>query len=215
VLLHTDAVQSVGKIPVDVNQLGVDLLSLTAHKLYGPKGIGAIFIRKGTRIESFMRGGSQESNRRAGTENVPLAVGFAKAIEICSERMENDAKQFLHLKNLLRTSVEKEFTGVVFNGHPDESLPTILNVSFDSTKDPMDGEALIMGMDLHGVAVTSGSACTSGSLQASHVLLAMGRDEATARATIRFSIGRGTTEDDIAYAVGALREVVQKARKKA
>lgn len=214
VLFHTDAVQSVGKIPVNVHELGVDLLSMSAHKLYGPKGIGAIFIRKGTKIESILKGGPQESNRRAGTENIPLAVGFAKAIEICSVLMEEDGKRILHLRELLRQEIARTFGHAIFNGHPAQCLSHVLSVSFDSSKQPVDGEALIMGMDLHGVAVTSGSACTSGSLQPSHVLLAMGRDEQTARATIRFSLGRSTTEEDIHYTVEALKEVVHNAGKK-
>lgn len=213
IVFHTDAVQSVGKIPVNVNELGVDLLSLSAHKIYGPKGIGALFIRKGTKIESFIKGGAQESNRRAGTENVPLAVGFAKAIELCLHQMADDHSRILRLKELLREKIRKQFDDVIVNGHASKSLPHVLNVSFDSSKRLVDGEALIMGLDLHGVAVTSGSACASGSLQPSHVLLAMGRDELTARATIRFSLGRGTTEDEINYTVDALKEVVARAEK--
>ena len=213
VVCHTDAVQSVGKISVNVQELGIDLLSMSAHKIYGPKGIGAIYIKKGTKIESFMKGGSQESNRRAGTENVPLAVGFAKAIELCSRQMEEDGVRILRLKQLLRQRIAEQFEEVIFNGHDTKCLPQILNVSFDSTKRLVDGEALIMGLDLHGVAVTSGSACTSGSLEPSHVLLAMGRDELTARATIRFSLGRGTTEEEINYTVDALKEVVERAGK--
>ncbi len=213
VVCHTDAVQSVGKISVNVQELGIDLLSISAHKIYGPKGIGAIFIRKGTKIDSFMKGGAQESNRRAGTENVPLAVGFAKAVELCSELMESDATRIGKLKESLRKRIATQFDDVLFNGHPTQSLPHVLNVSFDASKRKVDGEALIMGMDLHGVAVTSGSACTSGSLQPSHVLLAMGRDESTARATIRFSLGRGTTEEDINYAADVLKEVVDRAGK--
>ena len=211
IVSHTDAVQSAGKIPVNVQELGVDLLSMSAHKVYGPKGIGIIYIRKGTKIDSFMKGGAQESNRRAGTENVPLAVGFAKAIEICSQQMEEDNKRILRLKQLLKTKIGEQFEHILFNGHPTKSLPHVLNVSFDSTNQQVDGEALIMGLDLHGIAVTSGSACTSGSLQPSHVLLAMGRDERTARATIRFSLGRGTTEEEINYTADALSEVVEQA----
>lgn len=213
ILVHTDAVQSVGKIPVHVNDLGVNLLSMSAHKMYGPKGIGAIYIRKGTKIDSFMKGGAQESNRRAGTENVPLAVGFAKAVELCSYQMEEDNKRILALKEMLKQKIAAQFENALFNGHPVHSLSHVLNVSFDSAKQPLDGEALIMGLDLRGIAVTSGSACSSGSLQPSHVLLAMGRDERTARATIRFSLGRGTTAEDIDYTAEALREVVATAGK--
>ena len=210
---HSDAVQSVGKIPVNVQELSVDLLSISAHKIYGPKGIGALFIRKGTKIESFMKGGPQESNRRAGTENIPLAVGFAKAVEICSHQMDHDAKGMLRLKLLLKEMIETACEGVIVNGHPTLSLPNVLSISFEARRASVDGEALIMGLDLRGIAVTSGSACTSGSLQPSHVMLAMGRDEQTARATIRFSLGRSTTEEEIVYTVDALKQVLQTARK--
>ena len=211
--LHSDTVQAIGKIKVDVNSLGVDVLSVAPHKFYGPKGIGAIYIRKGTRIEPFMEGGSQESNRRAGTENVPLAVGFAQAAKLAEPRMNEDYKKASALKQKLTRRLETEFRGVVVNGHKTESLPQILSVSFDSSTAPLDGDAIIMGMDLEGVAVTSGSACTSGSLQASHVLLAMGRDERTARATVRFSIGRPTSDEEIDFAVDALKRVVDRVGK--
>jgi cysteine desulfurase len=207
VVVHTDAVQSVGKIPVNVDELGVDLLSLSAHKFYGPKGIGVLYIRRGTTIESLIKGGGQESNRRAGTQNVPLAVGVAKALEICAERMTDDAIRCSRLKHRLRERLQ--FDGILFNGHPTRSLPNVLSVSFDSTVREVDGDALIAGMDLRGVAVTSGSACSSGSLEPSHVLLAMGRHEKTASATIRFSLGRSTTEEDIDYAVEALEDVLK------
>jgi len=207
---HSDAVQTTGKIKVDVNRLGVDLLAISAHKFYGPKGIGAIYIRRGTAVEPLLHGGSQESNRRAGTENVPLAVGFAKAAELCDELMDEEAARLRRLRGILRQRIHGEFKGIIVNGHPTEVLPNILSVSFDSSVAPLDGEALIMGMDLQGVAVTSGSACTSGSLEPSHVLHAMGRDEKTAKATIRFSLGRGTTEDEINYAVDALHSVVSR-----
>ncbi|MCI0706635.1 MAG: cysteine desulfurase [Ignavibacteriae bacterium] len=208
-MIHTDAVQTVGKIPLIVDELHVDLLSMSAHKIYGPKGIGALYIRRGTKIDSLLKGGAQESNRRAGTQNVPLAVGFAKAVELASERMADDAIRFAQLRQVLKSQLAQLGDGVIMNGHPTLSLPNIFSVSFDSTARPIDGEALIMGMDLRGVAVTSGSACTSGSLEPSHVLLAMGRNEKTARATIRFSPGRNTTEDDLAFAVSSLRDVLE------
>ncbi len=207
-LVHTDAVQSAGKIPVKVNDLGVDMLSLSAHKIYGPKGIGALYIRKGSKIASFLEGGGQEQNRRAGTENVPLAVGFAKAFEIAAERMASDAKRLRALRGRLQSSLEN-MEGILFNGVGENTLPNILSISFDSSVLPVDGEALIMGMDLRGIAVTSGSACTSGTLEPSHVLMAMGRDEATARATIRFSLGRATTDTDLDTAVDALKDVLK------
>jgi cysteine desulfurase len=210
---HSDTVQAMGKTKVDVKDLGVDMLSISAHKFYGPKGIGAIYIRKGTRIEPFMEGGAQESNRRAGTENVPLAAGFARAAELAASRFEADTTRILGLHRKLKSQLRSQFDGLLMNGHETEFLPHILSVSFDSSVASLDGDAIIMGMDLEGVAVTSGSACTSGSLQASHVLLAIGRDERTARATVRFSIGRLTTDEEIDFAVAALRRVVERVKK--
>ena len=207
-VVHSDAVQSAGKIPVSVNELGVDLLSVSAHKMYGPKGIGALYIRKGTVIAPFLEGGGQEQNRRAGTENVPLAAGFAKAFEIASRMMETERARLMSLRKHL-TERLKNFQGILFNGDQNDVLPNVLSVSFDSSKVKIDGEALIMGMDLRGIAVTSGSACTSGTLEPSHVLMAMGRDEKTARATIRFSMGRSTTKEDLDTAVAALKDVLQ------
>jgi len=207
-VVHSDAVQSAGKIPVSVNELGVDLLSVSAHKMYGPKGIGALYIRKGTVIAPFLEGGGQEQNRRAGTENVPLAAGFAKAFEIASRMMETERARLMSLRKHL-TERLKSFQGILFNGDQNDVLPNVLSVSFDSSKVKIDGEALIMGMDLRGIAVTSGSACTSGTLEPSHVLMAMGRDEKTARATIRFSMGRSTTKEDLDTAVAALKDVLQ------
>jgi cysteine desulfurase len=212
-LLHTDAVQSLGKIPFDVAELGLDLASFSAHKMYGPKGIGALYIRKGLSLEPLIRGGSQETNRRGGTESVSLAAGFAKALELCQERMESDAASQESLREDLRVRILATFSDVVFNGNREKALPHILSLSFDGRNGPIDGDALIMGLDLRGIAVTSGSACTSGTLEPSHVLMALGRDEQTARATVRFSVGRSTTTDDIAYAVEALREVYSVARR--
>ncbi len=209
-VLHSDTVQSIGKIPVNVDELGVDLLSISAHKIYGPKGIGAIYIRKGTEIETLIEGGAQESNRRAGTENVPLAMGFAKAVELCT--IADEAKRINQLRESLKSKLLQKFNNLLVNEHPQAHLPHILSVSFDSSAMHVDGEALIMGMDLRGVAVTSGSACTSGSMQSSHVLLAMGRNEKTAKATIRFSLGRLTTEDELNYAAEALEDVLAKMR---
>jgi len=213
IFVHSDAVQSLGKIPLSMSDLDVDLVSFSAHKLYGPKGVGALFIRTGIPLAPFIRGGSQQGNRRGGTENVPLVVGFRKAIEIARERMERDAKRLAYLRDLLWNEISRKCEGVVVNGDAVSRLPNILSVSFDSKIRGVDGDALIMGMDLRGIAVTSGSACTSGSLTASHVLLALGRDVATARATVRFSLGRMTTEDHITAAVDALVEVLKTAAK--
>jgi cysteine desulfurase len=214
VLVHADAVQTFGKIPVDVAALGVDLLSLSAHKLYGPKGIGALFIRKGVALHKFMHGGGQERGRRGGTENVPLAVGFAEAAKMAAAGLAAEQARLEGLRGILRASLAASLPGLFQNGHPREALPHIVNVSFDDRSWTVDGEALLFGLDLAGIAVTSGSACTSGSMEPSHVLLAMGRTPATAKATIRFSMGRSTTEEDLAYAVAALVDVVARIAKR-
>ncbi len=209
-LLHSDTVQSFGKIPVDVNLLGADMLSISAHKIYGPKGIGAVYIRKGVDVDSFMHGGAQERNRRAGTENIPFAVGFAKAVSISREEMKGNNARFIEMRKLFRQKLADTFDTILFNGHPTDSLPSIVNISFDSKKVDIDGEALLLNMDLQGVAVTSGSACSSGSMEASHVLQAIGRDMKTSRASIRFSMGKHTTEEELERTVEILGRVAGK-----
>jgi len=210
---HTDAVQSFGKIEVDVKDLKVDLISASAHKIYGPKGIGFLYVRNGVEIEKFHHGGSQEAGRRAGTESVPLIVGFAKAVELCAERMKQD---YEHVSSLRKRMIEKindlfaEFGDILILNSPyDKTIPYILNFSINSGKIDIDAEALIYGLDLKGVAVSNGSACTSGSLKPSHVILALGRDEKTSLATVRFSFGRWNTIDDVDYAVEKFAEVVK------
>ena len=215
VLFHSDGVQSFGKVGVNVDGLGVDLLSLSAHKIYGPKGIGALYVRKGVKMERLIHGGGQERGRRAGTENVPLAVGFAKAAELIDGGRESENRRLGELKSRLRAMLQERFPFIVYNGDPTDSLPHILNISFDSNKIEMDGEALLFNLDLAGIAVTSGSACTSGSMEPSHVLLAMGRDPKTAKATIRFSLGRLTIQEDIRYTVEKLEEIVGRIGKRA
>lgn len=210
IIVHTDAVQSFGKVPIDVVRMGVDLVSLSAHKIYGPKGIGAIFIRSGVQIDKFLHGGGQERGRRASTEAVPLAVGFAKAASLMYETMQQESRRLTDLKNRLWKMLEDRFPYLLFNGHPVQALPHILNVSFDSSRVDIEGDALLLNLDLAGIAVTSGSACTSGSMKPSHVLLAMGRDERTAKATIRFSMGRSTTIEDLEYTLAVLEQVVER-----
>jgi cysteine desulfurase len=212
ILFHTDAVQSFGKINVDVGKLNVDLLSASAHKIYGPKGIGFLYIRSGVEIEKFHHGGSQEAGRRAGTESVPLIVGFGKAVEICAERMTNDFEHAKMLKERMLYKIKDVFSEIsdvlLLNGSVDKSIPHILNFSINSSKIEIDAEALIYGLDIKGVAVSNGSACTSGSLKPSHVIMALGRDEKTALSTVRFSFGRANTIDDVDYAVEKFYEIV-------
>ena len=211
-LVHTDAVQSAGKIPVNVRDLGVDLLSLSAHKMYGPKGIGALYVRRGVALEPLLAGGGQERGRRPGTENVPLAVGFAEAFRLALAGMEEESSRLRTLRDGLEEEIRRLYPAVIVNGEPALRLPNILNVSFGEADYPLEGEMLVMGMDLEGVALTSGSACTSGSLEPSHVILAMGRDAETARATLRFSFGRVNTPADVAETARRLKTVVERMR---
>jgi cysteine desulfurase len=203
-LVHTDAVQSLGKIPLRVDELGVDLMSLSAHKLYGPKGIGALYCRRGTTLEPVFRGGGQERGRRPGTESVPLAVGFGEAARLAAGDMERESQRLQALRDALETELRVRWPFLIVNGARAPRLPHVLNVSFDSARAPMEGEMLLPNMDLEGISVTSGSACTSGSIQPSHVLLAIGHDPATAAASLRFAFGRGNTADDIPAVVRAL-----------
>jgi len=209
IVFHSDTVQSAGKIPVNVDALSIDILAVSAHKFYGPKGIGAIYIRKGTDVDSYLHGGAQERNRRAGTENIPLAVGFARAVELSQRDMEKNLAHIRGLKEKLTDLLRERFESIVFNGHPSDALPHIVNMSFDSSKSDIDGEALLMNMDLNGIAVTSGSACSSGSMEPSHVLQAIGRNIKTAKASIRFSMGNATTKDELTTAVDILEKVAR------
>ena len=212
-LLHSDAVQALGKIPVNVDSLHVDLMSISAHKIYGPKGIGALYIRQGTALEAVSKGGGQERGKRPGTESVPLAVGFARAVDIALEKMTEESSRLAALRDHLETMILSEFPDAIVNGHPSARLPHILSISFDSQKISIEGELLVVNMDLDGIAVASGSACTSGSIQPSHVIMAMGRDRATARATIRFSFGKGNTMEDVDMALAALKRVISRMKK--
>jgi cysteine desulfurase len=207
-LVHADAVQCLGRMPVDVNEIGVDLMSLSAHKVYGPKGIGVLYIRNGTAWKPLLHGGGQERGRRPGTENVALAVGFARAVELAIERMPGEVARLAAMRDALEKKILQELPGVIVNSSANERLPNILNISFDSTITPMQGEMLVVNLDLAGIAVSSGSACTSGSIQPSHVLQAMGRDTATAVASIRFSFGRLNEMADVEKIVEALRIII-------
>ena len=208
VLVHTDAVQSVGKIPVHVRDLDVDVLTFSAHKTYGPKGIGGLYIRRGTEIDPLLYGGKQERGRRPGTENVPMAVGFAEAVEISLTEMEGESARLRRLRDRLEIRLVSDLPAVIINGHPRERLPHILNMSFDSSRISLEGDMLLLNLDLRGISAASGSACSSGSTQPSHVLLAMGRDRQTAKASLRFSFGRGNTEEQVDYVVENLRGIL-------
>ena len=208
IYFHTDTVQTVGHIPVDVEQLNVDLLSLSAHKFYGPKGVGALYIRKGTRLETFMRGGDQERGRRASTHNVSGIVGLAKAVQLCRENMESEAKFQISLRDRLIKEIPARIPEVRLNGHPQLRLPNNVNFSIKY----IEGESILLSLDMLGIACSTGSACTSSSLEPSHVLLAIGLDHATAHGSLRITMGRWTTEADIDYLLEKLPGVVQKLR---
>lgn len=207
VILHCDAAQSLGIVPVDVQTLDVDLLSLSAHKRYGPKGVGALYIRKGTPLVRLIHGGAQEGNRRAGTLNVPGIVGFAAAVRLALDEMEAEAARLRALRDRMIAGL-LALDGARLNGHPTERLPGNVNVSFRGA----DSESLLLALDLQGVAASSGSACTSGSLEPSHVLAAIGLDAETAAGTLRFSLGRWTTAEEVDYVLGILPGILQQVR---
>lgn len=208
IYFHTDTVQTVGHIPVDVEQLNVDLLSLSAHKFYGPKGVGALYIRKGTRLETFMRGGDQERGRRASTHNVSGIVGLAKAVELCRKNMESEAKFQSAMRDRLIKEIPARIPEVRLNGHPTQRLPNNVNFSIKY----IEGESMLLSLDMLGIACSTGSACTSSSLEPSHVLLAIGLDHATAHGSLRITIGRWTKGSDIDYFMEKFPGVVQKLR---
>jgi len=208
IYLHSDAVQTVGHIPVDVNTLNVDLLSLSAHKFYGPKGVGALYIRKGTRIERFLHGGDQEKGRRASTHNTAGIVGLGKAVELCQERMKQEAEFQARLRDRLISDIQSKISEVYLNGHPKKRLPNNVNVSVKY----IEGESILLNLDMLGIAVSTGSACTSTSLEPSHVLLAIGLPHELAHGSLRITFGRWTAEEEIGYVSGCLAEVVEKLR---
>ncbi len=205
--LHTDAVQSVGKIPVDVKALGVDLLSLSAHKIHGPKGVGALWIRRGTPIAPFLTGGAQERKRRAGTENVPAIAGFGAAARLAAERLPEMGGRVAALRDRFEQGALGRIPGGCVNGRGPR-LPNITNVSFER----LEGEAAVIALDLEGVAASTGSACSSGSLEPSHVLRGMGLRPEVVQSSLRFSLGRQNTEEEIDRALDILGKVVGRLR---
>ncbi len=207
-VFFTDAVQAAGAIPLRVKDIGADMLSFSAHKFYGPKGIGALYIRSGLKIEKLITGGHQERSMRGGTTNVPAVVGMAEALRIASENLEENAAYVASLRDRFIRRVQKEIPYVRCNGHPAHRLPANANFSFRY----IEGESLLFSLDLKGIAVSSGSACSSGSLEPSHVLLAMGLPEGLAHGSIRFSFGKDNTPEQVDYAVDALKEIVVKLR---
>jgi len=208
VLVHTDAVQSVGKMPVNMDDLGVDMLSISAHKIYGPKGVGALYVRKGTRLLGLSQGGSHEMKKRAGTENIPGIVGMAKAVELAEQRLEGDTK---YLENLRDTMIRKILDSIpesYLNGHPTKRLCNNVHVRFSY----VEGESLLMMLDMKGVAVSTGSACSSKSLEPSHVLAALGIIPEKIHGNLRITLGHENTMDEVDYVVENLIDIVKKLR---
>ncbi|TWH48908.1 cysteine desulfurase NifS [Sporomusa sp. KB1] len=208
IYFHTDAVQAVGSYPIDVKELNIDLLSMSGHKFYASKGVGALYIRRGVKIEEIQHGGGHERNLRAGTENVPGIVGLGKAAEIAKRDMEKKTAYIKGLRDKVIATILEKIPHVKLNGHPDLRLPGNVNFSFLY----IEGESLLLNLDMKGIAASSGSACTSGSLDPSHVLLAMGLVHEVAHGSLRVTLGRGNTEEDINYFLEILPEIVEKLR---
>ncbi|MDK2823149.1 MAG: cysteine desulfurase [Clostridia bacterium] len=208
ILFHVDAVQSFGKLPIDVNQMNIDMLSASGHKIYAPKGIGCLFLRKGTKLSPIMFGGAQERKRRPGTENVPGIVGFGLAAELAGKEMEEENKRLTKLRDKLIDGILEKIPESQLNGHRTQRLPGNVNVSLRY----IEGESLLLMLDLKGIAASSGSACTSGSLDPSHVLMAMGICHEIAHGSLRLTLGKINTEEDIDYVLEVLPEIVEKLR---
>ncbi|MDO8525170.1 MAG: cysteine desulfurase NifS [Candidatus Omnitrophota bacterium] len=208
ICFHTDAVQAAGKIPLDMKKMNVDLLSMSGHKLYGPKGIGALYIRKGTKITPQMLGGHHEMGKRAGTENVPGIVGLGSACKLAKRELNSEGVKLTELRDYLYKELTSRIDDVRLNGHPEKRLPNTLNVGFKY----LEGESIILNLDMEGVGVSTGSACTSGSLEPSHVLTAMGIDPADTQGSVRFSLGRDNTKEDVDYVLTVLPAIIKRLR---
>jgi len=206
---HTDAVQAFAQVDIDVNELGIDMLSASGHKCNGPKGIGFLYIRKGLKLRSFVHGGAQERQRRAGTENVPAIVGFGKAVEIAMATLEDRTEKELQLRNMMIRRILEEVPYVRLNGDRTRRLPNNVNFSFQF----IEGESLLIMLDMNHICASSGSACTSGSLDPSHVLLAIGLPHEIAHGSLRLTLNEEITEDEINYVIVKIKEIVEKLRK--
>jgi len=208
VLFHTDAVQAFGNTPINVDELNIDMLAISSHKIYGPKGIGAMYIRRGIRMGAFIDGGAQERKRRAGTENVAGIVGFAKATELAMEGMDAHIEKLTALRERLREGIMGKIPYAKYNGHPTERHPGNVNICFEF----IEGESLLLSLDLVGVAASSGSACTSGSLDPSHVLMSIGLTHEIAHGSLRLTVGDFTTEEDVDFVIENLVGIVDRLR---
>jgi cysteine desulfurase len=208
VVFHTDAVQAIGKIPLNLAKSSIDLLSLSGHKLHGPKGVGILYVRKGTRLAPFMVGGHQEAGRRAGTENVPGIVGLGKACELAAQNLEEENNKIKFLRDKLENTLLQMCPGSRLNGDKDNRLPNTSNISFEY----VEGEAILLMLDKYGICASSGSACTSGSLEPSHVLRAMGVPFTSAHGSIRFSLSRYNTEEEVDYTIENMPPIINKLR---
>lgn len=209
ILMHTDAVQAAGAVPIDLSKLKVDMMSLSAHKFNGPKGVGALYIRSGVRIANIIDGGAQERGKRAGTENLPGIIGLAKALELASASMEEKDKKITALRDYIIKNIEEKIPYCRLNGHRTQRLPGNVNFSFEF----IEGESLLLWLDINGIAASSGSACTSGSLDPSHVLLAIGLKHETAHGSLRVSLGEENTYEEADYFIEKLVGIVDKLRK--
>ena len=204
ILFHTDAVQALGNVPIDVKDMGIDMMSMSSHKIYGPKGIGALFIRKGVRIDNYMHGGAQENNRRAGTENLAGIVGFGKAAQLAKENFDAHVKHSSQMRDYLKDRILSEIPDTFVNGTMDGRHPGNLNVTFEY----IEGESILLLLNQFGISVSTGSACSSKSLEPSHVLAALGVPDEMIHGTVRFTVGDMTTKEDIDYVVDNLKTVV-------
>lgn len=206
---HTDAVQAVGKIPVDVEEINCDMLSISAHKIYAPKGAGALFVKRGVRLKSQNLGGHQEREIRGGTENVPNIVAFGKACELARKNLKANSKQMVTLRNAFENGVEEKISGIIINGNTKKRLPNISNITFKY----VEGEGILINLDMQGIAVSTGSACSSGSLEPSPIILAIGQKEEFARGAVRFSFGKENSLEDVEYILDILPKAIENLRK--